>query len=213
MLICGLIGGIKHLSSSNMKKKPTKGDFLEILLRSPHSIFSTKEVALLWGEDDASIVSNRLKSYVRAGKLVRVHKGLYAKDKDYNRLELATRVYTPAYISFETVLAREGVVFQHYENIFVATYVSREIVVDKQKVSLIRMKDYVLTNTAGIVHKDGVAMADKERAFLDRLYVSKEYHFDNLSNLDWDKVFELLPIYRNKRLEKKVKEYYKNIKE
>lgn len=195
-----------------MKKKPIKGEFLEILLRSPNTVFSTKEVALLWREADASAVSDRLKSYVSAGKLVRVRRGLYAKDKNYNRAELAIRIYTPAYISFETVLARTGVVFQYYGNIFVATYISREIIADGQKVSLVRIKDFVLSNTAGITHQGCVSVASTERAFLDRLYVSKEYHFDNLDALDWDKIFELLPIYRNKRLEEKVRKYYKSIK-
>lgn len=194
-----------------MKKKPIKGEFLEVLLRSPNTVFSTKEVALLWREADASAVSDRLKSYVIAGKLVRVRRGLYAKDKNYNREELAIRIYTPAYVSFETVLARAGVVFQYYGNIFVATYISREIIADGQKVSLVRIKDFVLSNTAGISHQDGVSVASTERAFLDRLYVSKEYHFDNLYALDWDKVFELLPIYRNKRLEEKVRKYHKSI--
>jgi hypothetical protein len=57
------------------------------------------------------------------------------------------------------------------------------------------MKDYVLTNTIGIEHKDGIATASKERAFLDRVYVTKDYHFDNLRSLDWNKVMEILPIY------------------
>ncbi len=194
-----------------MKKKPIKGEFLEVLLRSPQTIFSTKEVALLWGESNATVVSRRLNSYAQVGKLVRVRRALYAKDRNYNRWELATRIYTPAYISFETVLAVEGIVFQFYGNIFVASYLEREINADGQKISLVRMKDYVLSNIAGIIHKDGVAIATKERAFLDRLYVSKKYHFDNLPSLDWNKIFELLPIYRNKRLEKKVREYYQQL--
>ena len=194
-----------------MKKKPIKGEFLEVLLRSPQTIFSTKEVALLWGESNATVVSRRLNSYAQVGKLVRVRRALYAKDRNYNRWELATRIYTPAYISFETVLAAEGIVFQFYGNIFVASYLEREINADGQKISFVRMKDYVLSNIAGIIHKDGVAIATKERAFLDRLYVSKKYHFDNLPSLDWNKIFELLPIYRNKRLEKKVREYYQQL--
>jgi hypothetical protein len=192
-----------------MSPKPSKGEFLDILLRFPLTIFSTKDAALLWRETNASLVSDRLKSYVRAGKLVRVRRGLYAKNENYNRLELAGRMYTPAYISFETVLTKEGVVFQYYGNIFVASYVTRQIAVNGQTITFIRMKDYVLRNTAGIFHTDGVAIATKERAFLDRLYISKEYHFDNLDSLDWSKVFALVSLYKNRRLEKKVQEYYK----
>ena len=191
-----------------MDKKPVKGEYVEVLLRSAKTVFSTKDVALLWGEEKELTVSGRLNKYVKSGKLIRVHRGIYAKDKNYNRFELATRIYTPSYISFETVLTRAGINFQFYSNIFVASYVTRDIEAGDQKISFIRMKDYVLSNTAGIEHPDGIATATKERAFLDRIYVSKDYHFDNLDALDWNKVFEFLPIYHNKRMEKKVKTYF-----
>jgi len=193
-----------------MDNKPTKGEYLEILLRSSQTIFSTKDAALLWNENDNSVVTDRLKKYVKSRKLFRAYRGLYAKDQKYDQFELATRIYTPSYISFETVLTREGVNFQYYGNIFVASYINREISVGEHKVTFVRMKDYVLSNTAGIEHADGYAIATRERAFLDRVYVSKDYHFDNLANLNWDKVFEILPIYHNKRLDKKIKEYFKS---
>ena len=195
-----------------MDTKPKKGEYVEILLRSPKSIFSTKDIALLWGEKGEASSRVRLSDYVKNGKLIRVHRGMYAKDKNYDRLELATRIYTPSYISFETVLTRTGVNFQYYGNIFVASYITREIEADGQKISFVRMKDFVLSNTIGIEHVNDVAIATKERAFLDRIYVSKDYHFDHLDVLDWDKIFEILPIYRNKRMSKKVAEYFKDYK-
>ena len=95
-----------------MDNKPVKGEYLEVLLRSPKTVFTTKDVCLLWGEEREQTVSGRLNKYVRAGKLIRVHRGIYAKDKNYNHFELATRIYTPSYISFETVLTRAGINFQ-----------------------------------------------------------------------------------------------------
>ena len=194
-----------------MDKIPAKGEYLEILLRSSQTIFSTKDAALLWRENDSSVVTDRLKKYVKSGKLFRAYRGLYAKDQKYDPFELATRIYTPSYVSFETVLTREGVNFQYYGNIFVASYVNREIIAGEQKITFVRMKDYVLSNTVGIDHKGGYAISTRERAFLDRVYVSKDYHFDNLAHLNWDKVFEILPIYHNMRLDKKVREYYQNV--
>ena len=192
-----------------MDEKPTKGEYLDILLRSPKTVFSTKDVALLWAEPRENKISGRLNKYVKAGKLISVRRGIYVKDKNYNHFELATRIYTPSYISFETVLTREGINFQYYETIFVASYVTREIKIKEQVISFIRMTDYVLSNTVGIEeHKDGYSAAVKERAFLDRIYVSKNYHFDNLDGLNWDKVFEILPIYQNKRMNKRVKKYF-----
>lgn len=193
-----------------MDIKPKKGEYIEILLRSSKTVFSTKDIALLWGEQSEASTRVRLSSYVKNGKLIRVHHGMYAKDKNYDRFELATRIYTPSYISFETVLTRAGVNFQYYRNIFVASYVTREIEADGQKISFLRVKDYVLSNTIGIEHINNVATATKERAFLDRIYISKDYHFDHLDILDWNKVFEILPIYRNKRMNKKVEIYFKD---
>ncbi len=188
--------------------QPKKGHYLDILLRSPKTIFSIKDVALIWRQEANNAVRVRLNSYVHSGKLLRIHRGIYAKDKNYNRFELATRIYTPSYISFETVLTHAGINFQLYTNIFVASYVTREINIDGQKISLVRMKDYILRSTAGIIHENGIATASKERAFLDRICISKDYHFDHLGGLDWDQVFKLLPIYHSKRMNKKVKEYF-----
>ena len=196
-----------------MDNKLKKGEYLDALLRSTKTIFSTKDVALLWGEERESTVSARLNKYVRAGKLIRVHRGLYAKDINYEKLELATKIYTPSYISFETILAKAGIIFQFYGQIFVASYVTREIIADGQTYSYKRIKDSILTSPAGVEVKDNYHIASPERAFLDVVYSSKGYHFDNLSPLNWERVFEILPVYKNKSMEKRVKKYHKMVSE
>lgn len=198
----------KVIYGINMDKKPTKGEYLDILLRSPKTIFSTKDAALLWGEEREQTVSGRLNKYVKAGKLVGVRRGLYAKDKNYDKFELATKIYTPSYISFETVLAKAGVIFQFYSQIFVASYITREIITDGQTYSYKRIKDSILTGPIGVEVKGNYYIASSERAFLDVVYSSRGYHFDNLSPLSWEKVFEILPIYKNKSMEKRVKKYH-----
>lgn len=190
---------------------PKKGEYLGILLRSSKTIFSTKDAALLWGEERENKVSARLNKYVGSGKLIRVRRGLYAKDKNYDKLELATKIYTPSYISFETVLAKAGIIFQFYNQIFVASYVKREVIVAGQLYSYKKIKDPVLTNLVGIEAKDNYHIASPERAFLDIVYSSKNYHFDNLPSLNWEKIFEILPIYRNKSMERRVRRYHKLI--
>jgi predicted transcriptional regulator of viral defense system len=195
-----------------MDNKPTKGQYIEVLLRSPKTVFTTKDIALLWGERNEAKARVRLSNYAKIGKLIRVRRGIYAKDKNYDRYELATRIYTPAYISFETVLTRNGINFQYYGNIFVASYITREIVADGQNISFVKMKNFILSDTNGIENVHEAPIATKERAFLDRIYVSKDYHFDNLDGLDWEKVFKLAPIYRSKRMEVKVKKYFEHYK-
>jgi hypothetical protein len=203
----------KVFSSTNMEEKPIKGEYLDILLRSEKTVFSTKDVSLLWNEERERTISARLNKYAMSGKLIRLRRGIYAKDNNYDRFDLATRIYTPSYISFETVLTREGMNFQYYGNIFVASYITRDIGVGEQKISFVKMKNFVLSNNIGIDNKKGYSVASKERAFLDRIYVSKDYHFDNLDGLNWEKVFEILPIYQNNRMNKTVKEYFEHSKE
>lgn len=181
------------------------------IYNSKNTVFSTKDIALLWGESDAELVKMRVYRYVKAGKLHSIRKGLYAKDKNYNKNELATKIYTPSYISFETVLGKAGITFQYYGQIFVASYLTREIITNGQAYSYRKIKESVLTNNAGIEHKDNYSIATPERAFLDVVYLNKDYHFDNLSVLDRNKVLEILPIYSNKRMEKEIKAYQKNI--
>jgi len=184
---------------------------LSKILRAKNTIFTFKDIALLWKETEANLIKRRINHYVRTGKLYSPRRGIYAKDKNYDRWELATKIYTPSYISFETILAQAGVIFQYYGQIFVASYLSREITVDNQAYVYKKIKDTILTNNAGIEIKNNYSLASPERAFLDTLYLYKEYHFDNLSPLNWEKVFEILPIYQNKKMEKRVQKYFENI--
>ncbi|MBU4511565.1 hypothetical protein KJ830_11045 [bacterium] len=189
-----------------------KGDYISTILRSDKTVFSFKDIVLLWG-DSGNAARVRVNYYIKNGNLYHIRQGIYAKDRNYNKLELAVKIYTPSYISFETVLARAGVIFQLYSQIFVASYLTREIIADGGNYSYRKIKDLILINNAGIEHKENYSIAIPERAFLDVVYLNKDYHFDNLSELNWDKVFEILPIYANKRMEKKVKKYYENFKD
>ncbi len=85
-----------------------KGDYLTAILRSNKTVFSTEDIALLWHESSSTAARVRLSYFVKNGDLFRIRRGLYAKSEDFRVLELATRIYVPSYISFETVLAREG---------------------------------------------------------------------------------------------------------
>jgi len=186
----------------------TKGDYLDSILRSQKTIFSVKDASLLWRESNLSTVRRRLKGYVNTGKLIRVHRGFYAKDEHYNVFELATSIYNPSYVSFETVLTEEGLNFQYYSTIFIASYLSREIEIKGKKIKYIRIKDHVLVNSSGVKNGETYSIATKERAFLDRIYISKKYHIDNPDSLNWDTIFTLLPIYNNASMEKYIKKYH-----
>jgi hypothetical protein len=188
-------------------KKP-----ISAILKSKKTVFTFKDISLLWGLTDRKSAVAGIHYYVSTGDLYRIRRGIYAKDKDYDKVELASRIYTPAYVSFETVLARAGMIFQYYSQIFVASYLTRELIIDGQTYVYRKIKDTVLTDAAEVLNQDGTAVATKERAFLDTIYINTDYHFDNLGVLNWDRVLDILPLYNNKRMAKKVREHYDDFK-
>jgi predicted transcriptional regulator of viral defense system len=190
-----------------------KFNLLHTLLRSQKSVFSFNEIFLLSGEADPKRIANRLHYYTQTGALYHIRRGLYAKDRDYNRLEVATKIITPAYISFETVLRLEGIIFQFYQQIFVASTHTRSIVCDGQEYTFKTIKASILTHPKGIEIGDLYSIATAERAFLDILYLYKDYHLDNPAPLNWERVYDILPLYRSKRMEKTVDTHYLAYKE
>jgi len=186
-----------------------KGDYLTSILRSNKTVFTIKDIALLWHESSLNAMRVRLNYYVRNGDLYRIRKNFYAQSKEYRMLELANRIFTPSYISFETVLAREGLIFQFQTDITIASYLSRTITIEGQTYVYRKVKNLVLMNSDGLFTTDEATIAGKERAFLDTLYSSPSFHFDNLRSLNWQTVFALLPLYQNKRMNKNVESLYK----
>jgi len=175
------------------------------IYRSKKSVLSINDLAILMSERNGDNLKAKIYYYVKKGYLSRLRRGFYIKDKEFNERELATKIFTPSYISFETVLAQEGMTFQYYSSIFVASYLSRDIKVGDQRISYRKMKKSVLLNRAGLVNKGPYFEATMERAFLDTIYLQGEIYFDNVDNLDWNKVFELVKIYKNKDMERRVK--------
>ncbi len=181
------------------------------LYQRPETVFSLKELSLMFPQIKYLNLKRRFNSFVSGGKLVNPVRGIYAKTV-YNPLEFAGKLYSPSYISFETVLVREGVIFQKSTTVYVSSYLSRERVIGDLNICYRRLKREILLNRAGIERKIGYFSAVKERAFCDMVYVSKDYYFDSLSGMDWDLVFDFAKIYKSKRMLKRVESYYKLFK-
>lgn len=186
-----------------------KQHFILKLYQSKNTVFSIKELTLLFPEIKRENLKTKLNYYVRKGDLQNLRKGVYTK-LEYNPFELATKIYTPSYISLETVLEKEGVIFQHYTTIFAITYLTRKIKVGENEIQYRRIKEKILLDKRGVLQKENYAQASKERAFLDTLYLYKDYYFDNLNVLDKKNVLSLLELYSSKSLTKKVKDILKN---
>lgn len=184
---------------------------LDIYKRT-ETVFTTGDIGMMQMVVKPANLKRRLSYWVRTGKLVRVRRGIFAKN-NYNPKELAIKLYKPSYISLETVLAEKGVIFQKYETLFLVSRVSREVEIGKNKIKYAKMIDRILLNTNGVENIDGVWVATVERAFLDTIYIRRNYHFDNLRPLNWEKVMELMSIYNSKTMKQRVDKYYQVYKE
>lgn len=76
-----------------------------------------------------------------------------------------------------------------------------------------RIKETILTSRLGIEIRDAYSIATPERAFLDLLYLNNDYYVDNPSPLNWERLYEILPLYDNKRMKRVVDSHYKAYKE
>lgn len=186
-----------------------KIDFREAIFKSSRSVFRLRDIGMLTDVKDADNLKAAVNYYAARGVIRNIRKGIYVKD-GYSVEELACRIYTPSYISLETVLVRAGVIFQYASAVTAVSYLSRAISVDGNEISYHKIKDFVLVDNRGIQQQGSVNVAMPERAFLDRLYLGKNYYFDNLGPLDRRIIDQLLPAYRCKALEGRVRQVFKN---
>jgi predicted transcriptional regulator of viral defense system len=188
----------------------TTDNLIAKLYASPKTILTTKDIALIWEETSRDNLLSKIKYYAKQGSLIRLTRGVFAKSKEYDVKELATSIYTPSYISFETVLREAGIVFQHQDAVFVAGPYPTTKKIDGHLVTFRKLKDSILYNGAGIRQEKNYSIATPERAFLDTIYLSPKFYFDNLRSINWETCFELAKIYDNKQLIKRLAKYQEN---
>ena len=88
---------------------------------------------------------------------------------------------------------------------------SREIEVNGKTYCYRRIKEDIIINTIGIDrNQDNVNIATPERAFLDILYLYKDFYFDNINPLDRQLIDRIIPAYKSIALEKRVTKLLNN---
>lgn len=195
------ITSVKHIHMDNSVAK---------LYQTSKTVLTTKGLALIWGETNSINLKSKIGYYIKQGALVRLTRGVFAKGKNYDPKELANSIYAPSYISFETVLREAGIIFQHYDTIFVASKWPKTVTIDGRAFTFRKLKDEVLFNFTGINSQGDYSIATPERAFLDMIYLFPNYYFDNLRSIDWEKCQELVKIYNNRQLIKRLNKYREN---
>lgn len=160
-----------------------------ILSKNPNqTVFTLSELNNINDKYFGKKLNSSLKYAAKQKDLIRIAKGIYSLNKDYSRLEFANKFRSPSYISLYTVLSNNGVVFQPYTSIYVVSNRSFESEIDNQKYIYRKIKDEILLNTLGINYIDNISIASSERAICDKLYLDGTEYFDNLKNIDLEKI-------------------------
>ena len=122
------------------------------LLQSSKTVFRYADFEILLRLENRDSIKSFIRRAVTQGTLQKMANGIYALPR-YDELELAASLRKPSYISFETVLQKEGVVFQDYSRtVTLASNNSVEREIGGKRYRFIKIKDAALFNPLGIVY-------------------------------------------------------------
>jgi predicted transcriptional regulator of viral defense system len=132
------------------------------------AVFSIQDLRKLFPED--AYIKTSVSRMLERGDLIQVVRGVYAKNQtDLDVEKIAAQLYYPSYISFESALAKYGIINQGRYGLTLATtrhsrqmnIAGTECVYSKLKPALFFGFDLI----------DGVYLASPEKAVLDELYL------------------------------------------
>lgn len=158
---------------------------LQALFQTQQTVFDLKDLAFLLQDDNYNNLKSKIAYYVQQWYLTRLRKGIFVRDR-FDLKELACKLYTPSYISFETVLYDANIIFQYTKTIYVASYLSRTIDIIHKSISYRicyrKLKDDILFDDQGIIRTQYYTIASPDRAITDMRYLQPNFYFDNLPN-------------------------------
>lgn len=178
---------------------------IEKLITSGKRVFTTDDLAVMWGINERRKLIERIKYYLREGRLASVYKGIYAYG-DYSPLELAQKLVPLSYISLYTAAQQYGLTFQYYSTVFCISLKSKKYIIDNQTFEYHKVKESIFYNELGLNKERGFVIAGKERTICDLLYVYPDFAFDNLRKVNTSLLQQISLIYDNKRLERTVRQ-------
>ena len=149
-------------------------------------VFSLKDLHKLFPEETQLNIS--VKRMLDAGVLTKITRSIYALNRENVDIEkVATQLYYPSYISFESALAKYGVINQGLYGLTLATTRhSKKIALAGVDCVYSQLKDAIFF---GFDLVNGTYLAQPEKALLDQIYLmtfgkragnDSEWNFDAL---------------------------------
>lgn len=153
--------------------------------------------------------------HCRSGLFVKLKNGLYALSNPFpSEEEIANRLYQPSYLSFETILAKHGIIPESvYPVISATTKPPRQFEVEGKEFIYHAIKKEAYTGYhPQKINNRVVLMALPEKALVDTLYfvhLKKKTLNDrlNLSSLSKKKILDFAKIFKRPTFVKMIKEF------
>jgi len=186
--------------------------YFKRLAESEKTVFTVDDLKKIWSVDNANYLKVIINRLFQRKEIIRIHRGIYVlANKKHDFLELANKLKSPSYVSLETVLQKEGIVFQDQGSVIFS--VSNNTLSKKagnMTFRYFKLADEILSNPLGVETRGQVIIASPERALCDRLHLSPKYYFDNLRGLNAEKLTSISAIY-NQRVKKEIQQIIKEI--
>ena len=186
----------KDINLSNIKQNR----FLSIA-KLETSIFHVNDLARIWKINNRNTLLTTLNRYIKSGLIYRLYRGLYSIKSitELDPLLLGSKAINDyCYLSGETILAKEGIIFQQINYFTFIGRKTKRFTIGNYKYYCRQLKDKFLYNDAGIDKTGKFNIATRERAIADILYFNPNYHFDNTNTVDWTKVKKIQSAVYNK---------------
>lgn len=164
-------------------------------------IFHIDDLARIWRINNRNTLLKTVQRYVQSGLIYRLYRGLYSI-KPVEQLDPlllgAIAINNYCYLSGETILAKEGIIFQKVNYITFTSNKTKRFKVANNKYYCRQLKDKFLYNDFGIDKSGKFNIATLERAVADILYFNPHYHFDNPKLINRTKLKEIQAVVYNK---------------
>jgi predicted transcriptional regulator of viral defense system len=171
---------------------------------SGRTVFRPQDLRVLWKDKPltAKISTARM---VKQKLILRLAKGYYAIDENYDTRSLANLVISPSYVSFNSALADAGINFQQRNSIDSVSLLSYRREIQGITYAYHSMKKELFFRQEGIITKNNISLACPERAILDSLYFGFMPDIDTPDRLDRKYLIQLSSLFpltiRKKALE------------
>ena len=167
---------------------------LKILLDSGKTVFTAQDLRMLWNESNHTAKINAARM-ADSEVLRRISRGYYSLRKEYNEYELANRIVSPSYVSFQSALFYAGISFQERGRVDSAARINYRKTIDGRVYAYYVIKDELLFNIEGIRSYGWVSIAYPERAILDCLYIGFLPDIDRKEKLNKTLIKKLSAFY------------------